>query len=55
MAAEATTVTVLLGSAAAKDSPGVVRLEGNDLPVVVLCALCDFLFLISALECLQPR
>jgi hypothetical protein len=37
-------------SATAKDTPGVVRLEENTLPVVVLGVLCDF---ISSSACLQ--
>jgi hypothetical protein len=45
---------VLLHSTAMKDSPGVVWLEENTLPIVVLGALWDFLFCISSLACLQP-
>jgi hypothetical protein len=41
-------------NAAAKDTPGVVRLEKNTLPVV-LGALCDFFFYIYSFACLQPR
>jgi hypothetical protein len=46
---------VLLRSTAAKDSSGMVWLEENTLPVVVLGALCNFLFGISFLACVQPR
>jgi hypothetical protein len=45
---------VLLRSTAMKDSPGVVWLEENTVPVVVLGALCNFLFHISSSVCLQP-
>jgi hypothetical protein len=47
--------SVLLRIAAAKDSPGVLRLEENTLPVVVLDALCDLFFRVSSLTWLQRR
>jgi hypothetical protein len=53
--ADETAAAVLLRRAAAKDSPGVVWLEDNNLPVVVLGAVCDFLPHISSLAWLQPR
>jgi hypothetical protein len=37
----------------AQDLPGVVWLEENILPAVVLGALCDFPFRTSSLACLQ--
>jgi hypothetical protein len=46
---------LLLRSAAAKDSPGVVWLEENALPDVVLGALLNFLFRILSLAYLRPR
>jgi hypothetical protein len=46
---------VLPRSAAAKETPGVVRLEENILPVIVLGVLCDFDFCSSSFACLQPR
>jgi hypothetical protein len=39
---------LLLRSTTAKDSPRVVWLEENTLPIVVLSALCDFLFRMPA-------
>jgi hypothetical protein len=42
-------------SAAAKETAGVVRLEENTLPVVVLGVLWAFLLCSSSLACLQPR
>jgi hypothetical protein len=38
-----------------KDTPGVVWLEENDLPVAVLGTLCDVLLDISSFASPQPR
>jgi hypothetical protein len=46
---------VLLRSAAAMETPGVVSLEEKTLPVVVLGVLCDLFFCRSSFACLQPR
>jgi hypothetical protein len=46
---------VSLDSTAAKDNPGVVWLEENTLPIVVLGTFCNFLFQISSLAWLQPQ
>jgi hypothetical protein len=45
---------VLPRGAAAKDKPGLVRLEENTLPVLVLGVLCDFFFCISSFACYSP-
>jgi hypothetical protein len=42
-------------SATTKETPGVIVLEKNTLPVVVLGVFCDFLFYSSSLSCLHPR
>jgi hypothetical protein len=46
---------VLLRNAAAEERAGVVLFEESNLPGVHLGALCDILFRISSLGCLQPR
>jgi hypothetical protein len=47
--------SVLLCTTTAKDSPGVLWLEENTLPDVVLGVLCNFLFHILSLAWLQPQ